>query len=212
VVEVEVKGNGIALRGNHVNGGGAGDKVFGGEIELESGAGEGAAAVLGAQEIGLTVRREGFELLVIAGDLHVEIFPEVIRTRGEASGRTGARTGGANDIRAVGIGELDLHYDSYEFALVAMIESSLLSAITGRVLAGFLDEKSERSKEGDGGDVRAGFRRREEFCVFIEKSGHGFVTPLAEEISFANGLVGQGSVEGEGGRRQQQGRSKNREA
>jgi hypothetical protein len=82
VVEVEVDGDGIALRGIHVNGGGAGGKVFGGEVELESGASEGAAAVLGAEEIGLTVRREGFELLVIAGDLHVEVFPEVIRTRG----------------------------------------------------------------------------------------------------------------------------------
>jgi hypothetical protein len=98
-----------------------------------------------------------------------------------------------------------MHNDSYEFPLIAMIERGLLGAVTGRVLAGLLDEKSERSEESDGGNVRTSFRRREEFCVFIEKSGHSFVTPLAEEIGFANGLVGQGSVEGEGGRRQQQG-------
>src|SRR6266550_3349882 len=86
-----------------------------------------------------------------------------------------------------------------------MIERGLLGAVTGRVLAGLLDEKSERSEESDGSNVRTSFRRREEFCVFIEKSGHSFVTPLAEEIGFANGLVGQGSAEGQGGRRQQQG-------
>src|SRR6266481_2595155 len=64
MVEVEVQRNGIALRGNHVNGGGAGGKIFDGEIELESGAGKGAAAVLRKVEIGLAGRREGFELLV----------------------------------------------------------------------------------------------------------------------------------------------------
>src|SRR5258708_7397688 len=95
VVEVEVKRNGIALRGKHVNGGGAGGKVFDGEIELESGAGEGAAAVLRTDEIGLAGRRKGFELLVFAGNLNVEIFPEVVRTRGKG-GRTGARTCGAS--------------------------------------------------------------------------------------------------------------------
>ncbi len=35
MVEVEVNGDGVALRGIDVNGGGAGGKVFGGKIELE---------------------------------------------------------------------------------------------------------------------------------------------------------------------------------
>ena len=197
MVDVEVKRNGIALRGNHVNGGGAGGKIFDGEIELESGAGEGAAAVLRTDEIGLAGRREGFELLVFAGNLNVEIFPEIIGTRNKPSWRTGAGTGGASDKRAIRIREMDLHTDSYEFALVAMIKSSLLSAVTGGVLAGLLDHKSERSEEGDGIDVRAGLRRRKEFCIFVEESSHGLVAALAEEIGFADSLVGEGRVEGE---------------
>src|SRR5713101_7913850 len=81
VGEVEVEGEGIALRGIHVNGGGAGGKVFGGEVEPESGAGEVATAFIGAEDVRLAGRREGPEFFVVAGDLHVEIFPEVIGTR-----------------------------------------------------------------------------------------------------------------------------------
>src|SRR5713226_2996195 len=92
-----------------------------------------------------------------------------------------------------------------------MIECGLLGAVVG-LPTGMLNEKSERSEESDGGDVRAGFGRRKGFCVFVEESSHGFVAALTEEIGFADGLVGQRSVEGEGGRRQQQGRNKNREA
>src|SRR6266478_4389772 len=194
--EVEVEGEGFALRRIHIDGGGAGGKVFGREIELESGAGEETASIFGAREIGLAGRRESPELLVVAGDLNVEIFPEVIRAREEAGGRTGARTGRTNNISTVRIGELDLHDDSYEFGLIAMIECGLLGAVVG-LPTGMLDEKGERSKESDGGDVRAGFGRRKGFCVFVEESSHGFVAALTEEIGFADGLVGQGRVESE---------------
>jgi hypothetical protein len=68
------------------------------------------------------------------------------------------------------------------------------------VLAGLLDNKSERSEDSDGGDVRTGFWRLQELCIFVEESGHGLVASLAQEIGFADGLVGQGSVEGEDGR------------
>jgi len=90
--------------------------------------------------------------------------------------------------------------DSYEFPLIAMVKRGLLGAVAGGALAGLLDEKSERSEHGDGGDVRTGFRRRQEFCVFVEESSHGFVAALAEEIGFADGLVGQRGVKGEDGR------------
>ncbi len=49
--------------------------------------------------------------------------------------------------------------------------------------------------------MRAGFGRRKKFCVFVEKSGHGVVAALAEEVGFADGFVGERSVEGECGRR-----------
>src|SRR5260370_30906567 len=97
MVEVEVNGDGVALRGIDVNGGGAGGKVFGGEVELESGAGDLATAFIGAEEIRMAGRREGPQLFVVAGHLHVEVFPEVIGTRDEAVGRAGTCTGGSND-------------------------------------------------------------------------------------------------------------------
>src|SRR6267378_3101392 len=80
MVEVEVKRNGIALRGNHVNGGGAGGKIFDGEIELESGAGEAAAAVLGTDEIGLAGRIVGMEQLPFTGKLFPYTLPEAPST------------------------------------------------------------------------------------------------------------------------------------
>ena len=160
MVEIEIDGEGIALGRINVNGGGAGGKVFGGKIELKSGASKSATAVIGTEVVGLARRREWFEVLVLAGNLNIEILPEIVGTRDEAFGRTGAGTCGANDKRAIGIGELDLNDDSYEFALVAMIEGGLLGAVAGGVLAGLLHEKGERSEGGDGINVRAGFGRR----------------------------------------------------
>jgi hypothetical protein len=90
VVEIEVDGDGVALWRIYVDGSGARGKVFGVEVELESGAGEFATAFIRAEEIRLAGRGERPELFVAAGDLHVEIFPEVIGTRDEAVGRAGA--------------------------------------------------------------------------------------------------------------------------
>src|SRR6266704_3971161 len=118
MVEVEVNGDGVALRGIDVNGGGAGGKVFGGKIELEGGAGDLATAFLGAEEIRMAGRREGPELFVVAGDLHVEVFPEVIGTRDEAVGRAGARPRRTHNEGGIRSGELDLDDDSYKFSLI----------------------------------------------------------------------------------------------
>ena len=159
VAEIKIDRKGVALRGDHVNDGGARSKVFGVEIELESGAGEFAAPFIGTKNVRLARRRERPEVLVFAGNLNVKVFPEVIRTGDEAGGRTRARTCGANDVSAIGVGELDLHDDPYEFGLIAMIECRLLGAVTRGVLARLLDEQSEGSEESDRGDVRTGFRR-----------------------------------------------------
>src|SRR5260370_10837297 len=180
VVEIEVDGDRVALRGIHVNGCGSGGKVFDGKIELESGAGDLATAFIGAEEIRMAGRRERLELLVFAGNLNVKIFPKVIGTRDEAVGRAGTCTGGSNDVCRIRISELDLHDDSYELGLIAMIECRLLGAVV-ELLAGLLNEKSERSEYSDGGDVRTGFWRGQDFCVFVEEGGHGFIVALAEE-------------------------------
>src|SRR5260370_41765659 len=84
VVVIEMDGDGITLWRIYVNDGGAGGKIFGGEIELEGGGGDLATTVIVAKLIGLSRRRERFELLVFAGNLNVKIFPKVIGTRDEA--------------------------------------------------------------------------------------------------------------------------------
>jgi len=101
-----------------------------------------------------------------------------------------------------------LNEDSHEFSLIPVIKGGLLRTVTGGVLAGLLDEKGERSEHGDGGDVGPGFGRRQEFCVFVEESGHSFVAALAEEIGFADGLVGQRGVEGDERLAEQQSRDR----
>src|SRR5260370_16759436 len=158
VGEVEVDGDGIGLWGSHVNGGGDGGKVFGGEVELEGGAGDLATTVIGAKVIGLSRRRERFELLVFAGNLNVKIFPKVIGTRDEAIGRPRTGTGGSNDVCRVRIGELNLNDDSHEFSLIPLIKGGLLGTVTEALLAGLLTEMGERMEHSDGGNVRTGFR------------------------------------------------------
>jgi hypothetical protein len=203
VRKVEVDGKEIAFGRSDVDGSRAGGKGIGWKVELEGGANELATTFIRAKDIRLAGRRERFELLVLAGNLNVEILPEIVGTRDEAFSRTGGGTGGANDIRAIGSGELDLNNDSYIFGLIAMIKGGLLGAVAGSVLAGLLDEKGERSEESNGIDVRASLGGLQELCVFVEESSHGLIAALAKEIGFANGLVGERSVEGKGGRRRE---------
>ena len=85
-----------------------------------------------------------------------------------------------------------------------MVLSRLLGTVVG-LAAGVLDKKSEGCEKRGGIDMRTGGRRRKEFCVFAEEAGHGFVVALAEEVGFADGLVGERAVEREGGRCEEKG-------
>jgi hypothetical protein len=97
--------------------------------------------------------------------------------------------------------EENLDVDDNGFILGAMLLRGLLGTVV-HPLAGLLNEKGEAGKECDRRDVRAGFGPGQKNGVAIQEPGHGLVVALAEEIGFADGLVGQGSVEGEGGRGQ----------
>lgn len=96
------------------------------------------------------------------------------------------------------------------FSSCALVEGRLLRAVIG-LAAGILDEKSERREKGDGVDVRAGFGSRKKLCVFVQEGGHGIVAALAEEIRFADGLVGERRVESESRRGQKQRRREERQ-
>jgi hypothetical protein len=92
-----------------------------------------------------------------------------------------------------------LNDDSDGFLLAAVVERGLLRAVAEGVLTGELGKNGERREESDGRDVWAGLGRREIPGVFVEETRKGFVAALAEEIGFADGLVGQRRVKGERG-------------
>src|SRR6267143_226040 len=77
-----------------------------------------------------------------------------------------------------------------------MIEPGLLSAIRTQVVIRELSELDEGSDKSSGSDVRPGLGQREKLDVIAQE---GDIMALAEEISFANGLVGEGSIKGRGG-------------
>jgi hypothetical protein len=60
--------------------------------------------------------------------------------------------------------------------------------------------------------VRAGLGWCEIRGVPVKETSEGFIVALAEEIGFADGLIGQGAVESKGGRGQQKGCDEYREA
>src|SRR5467141_4802573 len=203
--EVEVDGNLVAFGRIDIDGGGIGGEVFGGEFKLEGGAGERATTtILRTDVVRLARRTERLECFVANEDLDIEIFPKVVGTRGETNWRTRARARRARNVGGIGIRQKDLDDDFYGFLLAAVIECGLLGAVAGALFTGELGNEGERRKQSDGRDVGAGLGRRENPGVLVEETSKGFIAPLAEEVGFANGLVGQGSVKGEGRRREQQ--------
>ena len=143
-----------------------------------------------------------------AEDAHIEIFPEVVRAKHIASGSTRTRTGWRGNERAVGRRELNLHDHPNEFGLAAMVELSLLCAVSGAMLAGGLNSQRKRCEERDRSDVRPGARHGKNLGVFGKKAGRAFVSALAEEIGFADGLLRKRRVESEG-RRSKKSRGQN---
>ncbi len=77
-----------------------------------------------------------------------------------------------------------------------MIEAGLLRAVVADVVAGELGELREGSEKSNGRDVRAGPGQREKFDVIAQER---CVVALAEEIGFANGLVGERNIKGRSG-------------
>src|SRR5258708_10655017 len=79
-----------------------------------------------------------------------------------------------------------------------MIEPGLLGTVRTQMAIRELSELGEWSEKSNGGDVRAGLGRREKCDVLGQE---GCIVALAEEIGFADGLVGKRRVKGIGGQR-----------
>jgi hypothetical protein len=195
--EVEIEGDGVAFGGSDLDGGGIGSKGFCEKLELDRGTCEHAATIFGTEVIGLAGGSKGPELAVFAENLNVKIFPKVEGTRGETRRRAGAGARRTRNVGGIGIREKDLNDDFHGFRLAAVIERGLLRAVARAVLTRELGRESERGKESNGSDMWASLGWGEVFGVFVKETGEGFIAALAEEVGFADGLVGKRCVEGE---------------
>ena len=202
--KIEVDGDGVALGRRDLAGDIVRTKCFCGKLKLESGADQRAAAFLVATKVG-NPRRAGWrELLVFVENLDEKILPKIIGAQSITDGRAGPGAGRARNYCAIGWSKLNLHQDSDNLRLAAMIELGLLGAVVHRALAGQLGEESKRRQESDRRNVWARVGRREESHVFAEKLSEVLVIALAEEIGLANGFGREGSVKSEGGRHEQE--------
>src|SRR5713226_1699965 len=136
--------------------------------------------------------------LVSVIHLDAEIFPEIVGARDQSRGRARSRGIWITDQSAIGIRQIDLNGDLDGLIVAAVIEKGLLGAVVTDVVAGELSELREGSEKGNGRDMRAGLGRREKLDVFAQER---CIVALAQEIGFADGFVGERSVEGECGRR-----------
>ena len=109
------------------------------------------------------------------------------------------------DHGAIGGGQIDFDSDLNELFLVAMVQRCLLGAVAADVATGELRELGEGSEKRDQSDVRASLGRRKGPEVFAEERA---IVTLAEEVGFADSLVGQGAIEGKGRWRSQTERQK----
>jgi hypothetical protein len=195
--KIEVDCDGVALGRRDLDGDIVRTKCFCGKLKLESGADQRAAAFLGATKVG-NPRRTGWrELLVFVENLNLKVLPKIIGAQSVTDGNAGPGAGRARNHRAISWSKLNFHKDSDNLRLAAMIELGLLGAVVHRALAGQLGEESKRRQESDRRNVGARVGRREESYVFAEKVSEVLVIALAEEIGFANGFGGKGSIHGE---------------
>ncbi len=144
------------------------------------------------------LRIGGRKDLVTVRHLDAKVPPEIIVARDERGRRAGSCDRWIRDQGTIGIGQIDFDGDPDELLVAAVIEQGLLRAVVADVVAGELSELREGSKKSNGRDVRAGLGRREKFDVLGQE---GCIVSLAEEIGFADRLVGKRRVKGIGGQR-----------
>ena len=187
--KVEVDGDGLAFRGKDLDGGEIGGEETRGKLKVDRSTGEHAPTFSCAEVIGLPGESIRRELVLAIKDMNAEVPPETRRAKPVAERRSRAGACGCNDEGAIGLREKNFDADDHRLIIHTMIFFSLLRTGANRA-ARLLDQEGEGRQEGDRINVRAGLWRSEIPCVAAQEAGHGFVMALAEEIGFADGLVG----------------------
>ncbi len=199
VDEIEIDGDGVTFRGNDLDGGGIGSERVSAKIELEGRASQDARTTASAAISGAAVKIVGGEGLAAVVDLNLEVPPKVTGARHQRLRRAGAPVRRGRHEPAIRIRQLDLNKDEHEFFLTAVIVQSLLGTVVADVTVGILDKLDERRQESDRGDIRTGLGRWGVLNVFTQDRRKSSVVALAEEVGFADGLIGEGSVDGKSG-------------
>jgi len=96
-------------------------------------------------------------------------------------------------------GQLDLNDDANELCLTAVVECGLLRAVVADETVGVCHKLNKRRQESDREYMRAGLGGRRALDVIAHQRRVRTVVTLAEEIGFADGLVGERSINGRGG-------------
>jgi len=199
VVKVEVDGDRVTFRGDNLDSGGIGGEGLGTKIEFEGSAGNRARATASAIVSGAAVKVVGSEGLAGVINLNLEVSPEVAGARDQCLRRAGEPVRRGRDEPAIRIRQLDFNEDEHEFFLTAMIVQRLLRAVVADVPVGVFHKLDEGRQESDGRNIRTRLGRREILDVFAQYRRVSSVVALAEEISFTDGLVGEGCVKGRSG-------------
>src|SRR6266849_7082022 len=210
--EVEGRDDLLGIGDIYDDGGvGRGGGFFGIVEEHDEGAGH-LSAVPDSSESGASMRLEGFDEVVAVGQAIAKVLPKIRRSKSESVCGAGTLIGIFLDQRAVGVSEFDSDSDAEAVSDLAVVTGGVLGAVAEGALAGKLDGFSVGSKQFHGRNPGTGFGNGEVAAVFIEKLGGLFIAALAEEVGFADGLIGQGAVESKGGRGQKQGCGEQRDA
>ncbi len=190
---------------------GRGGDFFGIVEEHDEGAGH-LGAVPDSPESGVAMYLEGFDEFVAVEQAVAKVLPKIRRSKIESVCGAGTLIGFFLDQGAVGVSEFNSDSDAEAVSDLAVVTGGVLGAVAEGALAGKLDGFSVGSKQFHGRNPGTGFGNGEVAAVFIEKLGGLFIAALAEEVGFADGLIGQGAVESKGGRGQQEGGREYREA
>src|SRR5712691_992018 len=179
--KIEIHEDGVAFGRSDFDGGCVGGESSCGELEMDDGARQAAAALRDTEIGGFAGEVIGRDLFLAIEDAELERAPEVRGAELVADGRARAGARRPGNQSAIGLGEQNLDRDGNDFIVGMMIFCGLLGAVVG-LPAGMLHEKSKGSEKRDGVDMRAGGRRRQESGVAAEKLGRGFVMALTKEI------------------------------
>jgi len=153
---------------------------------------------------GLDNDAQGFHPLVFLGEASAKVVREIGAWSGVVRIVAFGSFGAIQLECAVGWGEIDPDADEDAILLAAVVLGGLLRAVADGLTAGGFNELNVGGIDLDLRDEGAFVWFGQQAEIGVKEGNGGLIVALAEEVGFADGFVGKGSVEGERGRGQEQ--------